>query len=294
MKKGIWYAVAAYSAWGLFPIYFKWLHQVSALQVISHRILWSFLLLSGALSLSHQWVRFRRAIAQPRVLAFYLAAAVLIGVNWVVFVWAVNAGEIIQISLGYFVTPLISVVLGVFFFREQLRLWQWLSISLAAAGVLYVAYAYGTFPWIALSLACSFGLYGLVKKVAPLGPFHGLTLETGLLVVPAIVYLYYCDRTGQGAFLHASTAIDVLLASSGLVTVIPLLLFAAAAQRIPLALLGVLQYIAPTVQFLLGVSLYREPFTRTQLVGFSMVWAALLLFAVEGIVAQRSRRASAA
>lgn len=291
MNKGIWYGIGAYVTWGLFPIYWKWLHHVPALQLIGHRILWSFLMLFVAILTSRQWNIFRAAVLAPRVLRIYLAAAVLVGINWLVYVWAVNAGFIVETSLGYYINPLLSVLMGVLFLHERMRSLQWVPLGLAAVGVLYLTFAYGSLPWIALTLAFSFGLYGLVKNTAPLGSLYGLTLETGLLFLPALLYLLYADATGQGAFLHTGAISDVLLVGAGLMTTIPLLMFASAARRIPLSLVGILQYIAPTLQFLLGVLVYREPFTHAQFIGFGIVWIALILFGVEGFLASRAQRA---
>jgi chloramphenicol-sensitive protein RarD len=289
MNKGIWHAIGAYVAWGVLPVYWKWLQQVDAVQLISHRIVWSFVTLLAFILFSRQWKTFRAAVLIPRVLGTYLVAGLLIGINWLVYVWAVNAGFIIETSLGYFINPLISVLLGVILFRERLRAGQWISIGLALVGVLYLTLAHGTLPWIALTLAFCFGCYGLVKKTAPLGSFYGLTLETGILLLPAVLYLIVIDQTGQGAFLHSSGLVDVLLIGAGMLTTIPMLLFSSAAQRIPLSLIGVLQYIAPTIQFLLGVLVYKEPFTSTLLMGYGMVWSALILFAVEGFRAYRAQ-----
>jgi len=290
MNKGIWYGIGAYVTWGLFPIYWKWLHNVPAVQLISHRILWSLLMLSVFILVSRQWHTFRVEALKPRVLRIYLAAALLLGVNWLVYVWAVNAGFIVQVSLGYYINPLFNVLLGLLFLHEHLRPTQWVPLGLAAAGVLYLTFAYGSLPWIAVTLAFSFGLYGLVKKTAPLGSLYGLTLETGLLFLPALITLLYVETIGQGAFLHTGAISDVLMVGAGLMTTIPLLMFASAARRIPLSLVGILQYIAPTLQFLLGVLVYAEPFTRAQLTGFSIVWIALILFAVEGYLASRAKR----
>ncbi len=290
MNKGIWYGIGAYVTWGLFPIYWKWLHAVPALQLIGHRILWSFVMLFTFIFLSRQWGVFRATALKPRVLRIYLVAATLIGINWLVYIWAVNAGYIVQVSLGYYINPLLNVLMGVLFLRERLRPSQWVPLGLAAAGVLYLNFAYGSLPWIALTLAFSFGLYGLVKKTAPLGSLYGLTLETGLLFLPALLYLLFAETTRQGAFLHSGAISDVLLVGAGLMTTIPLLMFASAARRIPLSLVGILQYIAPTLQFLLGVLVYGEPFTHTQFIGFGIVWLALILFGVEGYLATRSRR----
>ncbi|MBN1889753.1 MAG: EamA family transporter RarD [Thermoflexales bacterium] len=293
MNKGIGYAVGAYTLWGLLPVYWKWLQQVPAPQLISHRVVWSFLFLCGVLGFSHRAVAFRAAIRQPRLLGWYCVAGAFLSVNWLVYVWAVNAGFILETSLGYFINPLLSVVLGVVFLRESLRPWQWAAVGVAAAGVLYLALAYGALPWIALTLALSFGSYGLVKKIAPLGSLYGLTLETGLLLVPALAYLLYSEAMGQGAFLHAGTLSDWLMVGAGPITAVPLLMFAASARRIPLSLVGVLQYITPTLQFLLGVLVYHEPFTAGRLIGFGIVWTALIVFAAESALFRRARPVAA-
>ena len=292
MKKGIWYALGAYVFWGLFPVYWKLLKNVPALQLLGHRIFWSFVLLLGVILFTRQWQGFRSALNR-RVVVIYSVAAVLIGINWLTYVWAIGAGYIIETSLGYFINPLLTVLLGVIFLGERLRPLQWIPIGMAAAGVLYLSFAYGSLPWIALTLAVSFGLYGLVKKSAPLGSLSGLTLETGILFLPAVGFLLYSQFSGTGAFLHSSPLIDAMLIGAGAVTVIPLLLFASAAKRIPLTLIGVLQYINPTMQFLLGTLIYKEPFDHHRLIGFGIVWAALILFGVEGFL-RRSKPAVAA
>jgi chloramphenicol-sensitive protein RarD len=289
MNKGMRYAIGAYISWGVLPIYWKWLHHVPALQLICHRILWSFLALVVLIVLTRQWKKFRQAVSTPRVLRVYSAAALLIGINWLTYVWAVNAGHIVETSLGYFINPLLSVLMGVIFLHEHLRPRQWIPLGLAAAGVLYLTFAYGSLPWIALTLAFSFGVYGLVKKIAPLGSLYGLTLETGILFIPAICYLLYSDTIGYGAFLHTGTSSDFLMIGAGIVTTIPLLMFASATQRISLSLVGILQYIAPTLQFLVGVLIYKEPFTHIQFIGYGIVWVALILFAAEGYVAYRAK-----
>jgi chloramphenicol-sensitive protein RarD len=287
MKKGILYGIGAYALWGLFPIYWKWLRHVPAPQLLGHRIGWSFLFLMGVILATRQAGAFRSAALTPRTLRIYFIAAILIGVNWLTYVWAVNAGFIVETSLGYFINPLLSVLMGVLFLRERLRPFQWIPILLAAAGVVYLAFTYGRLPWIALLLAFSFGIYGLVKKVAPLGSLYGLTLETGILFVPALIFLTYSDVTGSGAFLHTGAGTDLLLIGAGVVTTIPLLLFASAAQRIPLSTVGILQYIAPTLQFLLGVLVYKEPFDHSQLIGFGAVWLALIIFWAESYLSHR-------
>ncbi len=287
MNKGIWNGLGAYAMWGFFPIYWKLLHEVPALQVIGHRIGWSFILLIAVILFTRQWKDFRSAALVPKVIGIYAVAGVLLSVNWLVYVWGVNSGFIVETSLGYFINPLISVLLGVLFLRERLRLMQWVAVGLAAAGVIYLTITYGNPPWIALSLAFSFGIYGLVKKLAPLGSLYGLVLETALVFPIALIYLGFVQATGTGAFLHQGTLTDILLIGTGAVTSIPLLMFASAARQIPLTMIGVLQYIAPTLQFLIGVFLYHEPFDQSHLIGFSLVWLALIIFWVENYLAHR-------
>ena len=293
LKKGIWYALGAYGSWGLFPIYWKWLHHVPALQIIGHRIFWSFLTLALLLFILRQWREFRASITRPFVMRVYLAASVLIGVNWLTYIWAVNTDHIVETSLGYFINPLLSVLLGTIFLRERLRARQWIPIGLAAVGVLFLAVIHGSVPWIAFAVAFSFALYGLVKKIAPLGSIHGLTLETGLLFLPAVVYLFLCETNGSGEFFRSDMTTEILLAGAGIVTTLPLLMFASAARRIPLSLVGILQYLSPTLQFLIGVLVYGEPFSAAQFAGYAIVWMALILFGLEGYLAHRTSRATA-
>lgn len=286
--RGFWYGVGAYASWGVFPLYWKLLKDVPVLQVISHRIVWSAVLLAIYVGLSGQTERLRASLAQPGVLRTYAIAAGLIAINWFGFIWAVGSGHIVETSLGYFMNPLLSVLLAVFVLGEKLRPLQWTAVGLAASGVLYIAIAHGQVPWISLVLAGTFALYGLVKKRAPLGSVPGLTIETGLLALPAAAVLLWSERAGDAAFLHSSDLTSGLLLGAGAVTIAPLLMFASAAQRIPLLWVGILQYIAPTLQLVIGVLVYAEPFTREKVIGFSMVWAALLLFAAEGIMAHRA------
>jgi chloramphenicol-sensitive protein RarD len=287
VKKGIWLGIGAYATWGLFPIYWKWLHEVPALQLLAHRIVWSFLLLAMVIVVVRQWRAFRTEALHAHTIRIYFVAALLLSVNWGTYVWAVNAGYIVETSLGYFINPLLSVLLGVIILHERLRRMQWIAVGLAAAGVVYLTLAYGSPPWIALTLAFSFGLYGLVKKLAPLGALHGLTLETGLLFVPMLFYLIFVEVRGEGVFLRTDGVSTLLLIGAGVVTVVPLLMFAAAVRLIPLSLIGILQYIAPTLQFLIGVLIFKEPFAPTQLIGFGLVWLALIVFTSENFWARR-------
>jgi chloramphenicol-sensitive protein RarD len=287
MNKGILNGIAAYAMWGVFPIYWKLLHQVPALQVIGHRISWSFILLMLFIVFTKQWKDFRSAALTAKIISIYSIAGVLLTINWLVYVWGVNAGFIVETSLGYFINPLLSVLLGVIFLHERLRPAQWIPVILATAGVTYLTVAYGRLPWIALSLAFSFGFYGFVKKLAPLGSLYGLTLETGIVFPVALIYLFFVGFNDTGAFLHVGAQIDLLLIGAGVVTTIPLLMFASAARQIPLTVIGLLQYIAPTMQFLIGVLLYKEPFDHAHLIGFGIVWIALIIFWVENFIANR-------
>lgn len=280
---GVLQAAVAYVMWGLFPLYWKALHAVPAIQLLGHRIVWSSVLLTVTLIAMGNLRSFRRSAFHPKTLGVYAIASALLAVNWLTYVWGVNAGFVVETSLGYFINPLLSVVLGVVFLREKLRRPQWISVALAAAGVAYLTYDYGRLPWIALVLATTFALYGLVKKLSPLGSVEGLALETGLLFAPAAAVLVHAQATGVGHLTGSDPLLVAGLVGAGVVTTVPLLLFAASARRIPLVLIGVLQYIAPTIQFLLGVFVFREVVSAHTLVGFALVWAALALFAGEAL-----------
>jgi len=282
MNRGILFAIGAYLIWGFMPVYIKLLAEVPPLQILGHRIVWSFLFLAIVIVVLKQTASLRKAVVGMRVLGIYLAAALLLAVNWLTYIFAINGGHVVESSLGYFINPLVSVLLGVIFFHERLRKWQWTAVGIATLGVVYLTVDYGRLPWIAVILALSFGLYGLVKKAAPLGALHGLTLETGLLFIPALAYLAWESFQGSGAFGAGDTGLSVLLAMAGLVTAIPLLMFGSAARSIPLSMVGLLQYIAPTCQFLLGVLVYQESFSAARLVGFMIIWTALVIFWVEG------------
>lgn len=287
MNKGILYAIGAYGIWGLLPIYWKTIDIVPAPQILSHRIVWSFIFLVIVLLMKKDLSTFTRAVQSKKTLAIFILAAILIGVNWLTYIWAVNAGYIVETSLGYFINPLVSVLFGVIFFGEKLRPLQWAPIILASAGVLYLTISYGALPWIALVLAFTFGLYGLIKKTAPLNSLHGLSLETGILFLPALFYLFYAEGQGTGLMGHSDWLVTLLLIFTGIATALPLLLFASAARKINLSTLGILQYIAPTMQFLIGVLMYGEPFTQSRLIGFSIIWIALLIYSFEGVLERR-------
>ncbi len=286
-KKGFILALGAYILWGLFPIYWKWLSHIRPLQVIGHRIVWSFLLLLGILLISRQFTVLRQAAFNWRTFCSYAASAILIGSNWLVYVWAVNSNFIVEASLGYFINPLISVLLGVIFLREHLRSLQWILLLLAGSGVIYLSVVYGRLPWIALFLAISFSVYGLIKKISPLGSLFGLTYETGILFAPAFFYLLYLNISTEDVPGQENLSTCLLLIGAGMITSITLLMFSSAARKLPLALLGIMEYIAPSLAFLLGVLVYKEPFDQVRLFGFGIVWVALILFTLEGLLARR-------
>jgi chloramphenicol-sensitive protein RarD len=260
-------------------------------QVVAHRLTWSFILLAILLSARKEWKKLRQAISGPKMLGVFLISSLLLGMNWLIFVYGVQSGYIVETSLGYFINPLVSVLLGVVFLGERLRPLQWTAVSLAALGVLYLTLNYGFVPWIALFLALTFGAYGLAKKISPLGSFYGLSLETGLLFFPSLAYLLFLQSQGTGVFGHSSPLTTILLILTGPATAVPLLLFGAAARKISLTMLGLMQYIAPTMQFLIGVWLYHEPFTIANLVGFCIIWAALIVLWAEGYRQYRRVRA---
>ena len=295
MKKGVLFAGAAYAIWGFFPIYFHAIKDAPAFQIVAHRVFWSFLFVSGLILFRKEFKNLRSVIT-GRALLIYLAAAVLLAINWLVYVWAVNAGFVIETSLGYFINPLVSVMCGVLILREKLRPFQWIPIGLAAVAVIYMTVSLGTLPWIALALAFSFGLYGLVKKISPLNALYGLTVETALLFIPATIFLIYSEVNGAGSFGHASWSTSLLLALTGVVTAIPLLMFATGARLVTLTTIGLLQYFAPTIQFIIGVFLFGEALNPTMLIGFIITWTALILFTLEGFYArhQQAKRIAAA
>jgi chloramphenicol-sensitive protein RarD len=275
---GLVYGVVAYLMWGFFPVYFKAIENVPPLQVVSHRIAWSMLLLILLITRCARWKDVRAALAERASLLTLTASAILIATNWLVFIIAVEHGQVLQSSLGYFITPFVSVLLGVLFLKERLRRLQRAGLILAAAGVLIMTIHLGRFPWTALLLALTFGTYGLLRKIVRTDPLTGLTVETLILAPVACLYLLYTDWQGYGAFITAGLKTSLLLASAGAVTAVPLLLFAAAARRLRLSTIGFLQYLTPTLQFLLAVLLYHEPFNRVHLAGFICIWSGLAAY----------------
>ncbi len=283
MNAGVLYAGLAYVAWGFLPVFFKQLMQVNAFEVVLHRMVWSLVFLLCVLAVQQRWAWLRDVARQPRVLGAFAASALLLSANWSVYVWAVQNAHVVDASLGYFILPLANVAMGFAFLRERPRPRQWLAVAVAAAGVLWLTLQAGRLPWVALVLAATFGIYGLLRKVASLGPLEGLTLETLLLAPFAAGLLAWWAWRGQGALVQGDPATVGWLLLAGPLTAVPLLLFAAGARRIPLATLGILQYIAPSLQMLLGVWLYGEAFEPARAVGFYLIWAALLLYSVDSL-----------
>jgi chloramphenicol-sensitive protein RarD len=286
-QEGALYAVGAYASWGLVPIYWKSLKHVEPFQILVHRILWSLVFVGALLLLKSRGPEFAGALRNRRTVLAFLASAILIGGNWFLYIWAVNSGHVLESSLGYFVNPLVNVLLGFLFLGERLRTAQWCAVVLAAAGVLNQTINHGTFPWISLMLASSFGVYGLLRKTARVDSLVGLALETALLAPLALGFAVAWEIHGTGVLRHADAKTASLLILGGLVTAIPLLWFAHAARRLPLTTLGFFQYISPSGQFLLAVFLYDEAFTSTHVITFGCIWSALAVYTVEAVMHAR-------
>jgi len=282
-------AVAAFLLWGLFPLYLKPLTGVPATQIMAHRIVWCCLLVFAWLAARGQLDAVRRALTEPSTRLRLMASAALISVNWLIYVWAVTHEHTVDASLGYFINPLLNVVLGVFVLNERLSRTQWIAVTLAAIGVVYLTIFMGRPPWIALALATSFGLYGLIRKVVAVEAVPGLAAETLLLAPFAAAFLLWSEAQGTGILGHTSTTVTALLLGSGLVTALPLALFAFGARLIPYSTLGLLQYIGPTLQFLIGVLVFHEPFPAARAVGFVLIWAGLAIYAADGLWRNRRR-----
>lgn len=292
MRSGILSAALAFLCWGLFPIYFHALGDVPPVQILAHRVLWSLGFLLIVLAVRRQW-KWLALVRQPRVFWSFAASALLLSANWLVYIWAVKNGHVIEASLGYFINPLVNIMFGYLLLKERMRPAQWGAIAIAALGVGWLTWHSGSVPWIALVLAATFGAYGLLRKTAALGALEGLSFETMVLFPFAAAYVGWLSVTGDNAFVNAPLdATRILLVLAGPITAIPLLLFATGARKIPLSILGLLQYLSPTIQFLLGVWLFHEAFSSERLVGFLMIWAALALFAGEGLLRSRAAKTS--
>jgi chloramphenicol-sensitive protein RarD len=286
---GVVYAGSAFMIWGLSPVYWKALASVPAFEILMHRMIWSFLFLVPFVLRKDRRLEFLKAFTTPPTLLILGSTTLIVGGNWFLFIWAINSGHILQTSLGYYINPLVNVLLGVVFLRERLRKLQFAAVGLAFIGVFYLTVSYGQFPWVSLALAFSFGFYGLIRKVAPVGPLVGLTVETLLLSVPATTYLVYLDRMGVGAFLRADVATSFLLMGAALVTGLPLLLFTNGTKRLHLTTIGFLQYIAPSGTFLLAIFVYHEPLRSAQLSTFILIWSALALYSWDALMHSRKK-----
>jgi chloramphenicol-sensitive protein RarD len=292
-RAGLLYGLGAYLAWGFIPAYFKLLGDVPPLTILAHRVVWSVAFLALLLTLLRKWGEVRTALGSRRTMLALLCSTALIAVNWYVFIWAIDRGQLLQASLGYFINPLVNVLLGVVVLRERLTLGQVVGLALAATGVAVMAVGAGGVPWIALSLAVSFAFYGLLRKTAPVAPLAGLSVETAILfpIALALVVGAVPVPAGQHPAGPLSGVTYAMLSAAGVITAVPLLWFAAGARRLRLSTLGFIQYLAPTCQFLLAVAVYHEPFSNRQLVSFALIWAALGVYTLETVLRLRTARA---
>jgi chloramphenicol-sensitive protein RarD len=289
-RRGVLFGIAAYTMWGLFPLYWPLLKPSGAVEILAHRMTWSLVAVVVILAVRRHWSWFRDLIRRPAKLGLLALAAVVITVNWGVYIYAVNSDHVVESALGYFINPLVSVLFGVLLLGERLRPLQWAAVGFGVLAVVVLALDYGRLPWIALSLAVSFGVYGLIKKRADVGSAESLTIETLVLLVPALAYLVYLEVAGQATFGHAGAGHALLLAGAGIITAVPLLCFTAAAIRVPLTTIGLLQYIAPVLQFLCGVLVAKETMPTSRWLGFSIVWLALAIFTYDSIRTARATR----
>lgn len=293
MNSGIVYAIMAYLLWGFFPIFWKVIKFIPPYEILCHRIIWSFVFLSVILTYKKNWKWLKEVFSQKKTLMIYTVSSLLLALNWMLYVWAVNSGYIIEASLGYFINPLFSIFLGVVFLKERPRKWQWIAFGIAGIGVLYLTFVHGSLPWIGLSLAFTFGIYGLLRKTDSLNSIEGLTMSTMMLFIPALIFLLFREFSGIGSFGHIDLKFNLMLIMAGFVTSLPLIFFASAAKRIALSSLGILQYIAPILQFCVGYFLYKESLDPNKLIGFVFVWIALMIYTAESIIERRKMRVTA-
>jgi chloramphenicol-sensitive protein RarD len=292
-RRGLAAAIGAYAMWGVFPLYWHLVREVPALQIIAHRVIWCGVFVVGFLLIVDKLDWWRRVRAVPGIGWMLLASSLLISVNWGLYIWAVTHGHVIDSSLGYFINPLVSVLIGVVVLKERLNRLQWLAVGVAAIGVLWLALMHGEPPWIALALAFTFAFYGLIRKLAAVDAASGLAVESLILLLPAIAWLLWSEHQGDAAFAHSGWHTDALLIVGGVLTALPLIGFAYGARRIPYSLVGILQYISPSLQLLCGVLLLGETFSRDQAIGFGCIWLALAVYAGDGLWRSRRRDAAA-
>ncbi|MFF5296821.1 EamA family transporter RarD [Paractinoplanes globisporus] len=282
-RRGYLYGLAAYVIWGFFPIYFKLLRPAGALEILAHRVIWSVVFVSLVLTALRNWRFLARVLRSPRLFGGISLAAVLIAINWGTYIYGVNSSRVVETALGYFITPLVLVLLGVTVQRERLRPWQWAAVAVGGIAVVVLTVDYGRLPYIALLLACSFGSYSLVKKRLSLPPAEGLFIESAVLALPALVYVGWLTAAGDAKFGHESVLHTSLMIFAGVATAVPLMLFAAAANRVPMVGIGILQYVAPILQLACGLFLFHEPMPPARLAGFALVWIALIIFTVDAL-----------
>ena len=291
--RGLLAATAAFGIWGALPLYLQPIHELSSFQIIAHRIAWACVLVVIWLAARGNLGSLRRLFSNPMILGWLVLSAILVTVNWTGYVWAVGHGRVLEASLGYFINPLANVLLGVVFLRERLNVAQWTAVGIAAAAVLYISVAAGATPWIALTVATSFSLYGLVRKVIHVEALEGLAVETVVLMPFALGYLIWCEMNGTGAFGHSSAGVNALLVGCGAVTAVPLVLFAVGTRLIPYSTVGLLLYITPSLQLLCGIYLYHESFAGARAIGFALTWLALVIYAGDGVWRAQRARATA-
>lgn len=282
-RAGIAFGVAAYAWWGFVAAYFKLVASVAPLEILAHRIIWSVAVLAVIVAALRRWPDLRRVLHDRRALLLLVVSTLLIAANWFIFIWAVTSNHLVEASLGYFMNPLVNVILGALFLGERLRSLEKLSVAIAAAGVLWLTFGAGVFPWVSLVLASTFGLYGLVRKIAGVTSIEGLTIETVLLLPPAIAYLAWRAAAGTLAFTNGSPGLDLLLVAAGPITALPLLWFASAVRRLRLATVGLLQYISPTIQFTLAIAVFHEPFDSRRLAAFVLIWCAVAIYSTSNL-----------
>ena len=282
-RQGILLAVAAYTMWGIAPIYFKSLSEVSPFEILSHRVVWSFFLLAFLLHMSRGWRKVRDTLTSKPKMLYLVATSILVGANWLIFIWAVNSNHMLDASLGYYINPLINVLLGMFFLGERLRKLQWFAVSLAAIGVIIQLIAFGSVPIVAIALAFSFGFYGLLRKKVSLEAQTGLFIETLVMLPIAATYLLFIADSATSDFSMNPMQLNLLLVAAGVITTVPLLCFTGAATRLKLSTLGFFQYIGPSLMFLLAVLIYGEAFTSDKAITFAFIWGALVIFSFDGL-----------
>ncbi|MEV4579417.1 EamA family transporter RarD [Nonomuraea jabiensis] len=290
LRRGVLFGIAAYTMWGLFPLYWPLLKPSGAVEILAHRMVWSLVAVAAVLAVRRHWSWFRPLLKQPMKLGLLVLAAMVVTLNWGTYIYAVNSGHVVESALGYFINPLVNVLFGVVLLRERLRPMQWVAVGFGALAVLVLTLDYGRLPWIALTLAVSFGVYGLLKKRANVPATEGLAIETLVLILPALGYIFFLHAGGQGTFADHGLGHALLLVGGGVATAIPLIFFGAAAIRVPLSTMGLLQYIAPILQFACGVLIAKETMPSSRWIGFSIVWLALAIFTYDGFRAARAAK----